>query len=394
MEEGNIAVYLDFENLALSAEEIYPSQKKPLGLNPIIDYLASKGNICLRKAYANWSNPAFSFYQRDLIEAGFEMIHLPGTTAKGKTGADVRLAIDAIEMLELFNSIDTYVIGSGDSDFIPLIQRLRARGKKVIVIGFEHSVGTLVKRNCTEYKSLEEILGEQEREAISINIGHETEIENTRKLMVRYLNTISPEGPVAMAKLKQDLLRLDSSFSEKRIGFKTFKDFIKSFEGDIVERIESDPTTKLPRVLFNEITPLKIRDKSTVEKAIQFLKMNLKFPSVLSDIDKMSSTLLKILSNNEYLSMKEMSVRINKELKGISKISIRKFINTLFTNHAFKGELSSSYIPLASRKFNLKDSIKNPDAIKEIYLDRVVEILNNRFPELGDEDIKNIIYSR
>ena len=79
-------------------------------------------------------------------------------------GPSVRLAVDVMENLELFPSIDTIVIGSGDTDFIPLLQKIRARGKNVIVVGFEHSVGSLVKSNCTEFKALTELLGEPEAE--------------------------------------------------------------------------------------------------------------------------------------------------------------------------------------------------------------------------------------
>lgn len=392
MEERNIAVYLDFENLALGAEETYPSQMKPLRLGPVIDYLATKGNICVRKAYADWSNHAFSVYQRDLIEAGFEMIHLPGTTARGKAGADVKLAIDAVEMLDLFESLNSVVIGSGDTDFIPLIQRLRARGKDVIVIGFEHTVGTLVKRNCTEYKGLEEILGEHEKEAVSIDVVHETEMDGARNLMLRYISTDFPYDPVPMERLKPDLLRLDPSFSERRYGFRTFKDFVKSFEGDLVKKIESNRSTGLPQVWFQEVERTEIPDKSAFETASQFLNVNLKFPRKTSDVETMSASLYEIMNNNDYLPMREMSTLISENMKGTSKITVRKFINTLFTSHAFTAEMSHSYVPLASRQFKLKDGIRTSEAIKEIYLDRIGEILGGKFPDLEDGDITRLIH--
>ncbi|MCK4444255.1 MAG: NYN domain-containing protein [Thermoplasmata archaeon] len=392
MEEGNIAVYLDFENLALGAEETYPSQMKPLKMAPIIDYLTTKGNICVRKAYADWSNSAFSGYQRDLIEVGFEMIHLPGTSARGKAGADVKLAVDAIEMLDSFESLDIFVIGSGDTDFIPLIQRLRARGKNVIVIGFEHSVGTLVQRNCTEYKCLEEILGEHEKEAVSVDVGHETGMEDARQLMLRYTNTSFPEGPVAMSRLKLDLLRLDPSFSERRYGYRSFKEFVESFVGDIIERIEPDPTTGLPQIVLREAEPLVVVDKSVVETATQFLRMNLKFPSCLSDADTMSATLLDTLDDHEFLSMKEMASHIYENSNDIRKATIRKFVNTLFTGDAFAEEVVGSYVPLASRRFKLKERIQSSDMIRETYLDRVTEIVDRKFPELEGEDIENMTH--
>ncbi len=391
MEERNIAVYLDFENLALGAEETYPSQMLPLKLGPIIDYLATKGNICIRKAYADWSNPAFSVYQRDLIEAGFEMIHMPGTSSRGKAGADVKLAIDAVEMLDVSEHLNSIVIGSGDTDFIPLIQRLRSRGKEVIVIGFEHTVGTLLKRNCTEYRGLEEILGEQEKEAVSIDVVHEAGNERGRDLMLRYLSTYLPDEPVPMERLKPDLLRLDPSFSERRFGYKTFKNYVESFVGDLVERIETNPTTGLPQVLFKEVERAEIPDKSAREKATQFLNANLKFPKKISDVEVMSSSLYNIMDENDYLSMREMVTLISKDTKGISKLAIRKFINTLFTSHAFTAEASPSYVPLATRRFKLGDGIRTSVAIKEEYLDRIREILEGKFPDLEEDDIAVLV---
>jgi hypothetical protein len=92
MSETNVAIYLDFENLAISAEQVYPSKDMPLNLRPILDYAASLGNICIKKAYADWLKPAMSQYQRTLVESGFELVHLPETTSQGKNGGDVRLA--------------------------------------------------------------------------------------------------------------------------------------------------------------------------------------------------------------------------------------------------------------------------------------------------------------
>ncbi|MEL6843165.1 MAG: NYN domain-containing protein, partial [Bacteroidota bacterium] len=158
MEGGNVAIYLDFENLAISADTVYPSRVGPLSIDPIVEFALDKGAIRIKRAYADWSRDLFAQYQPKLMEKGFELIHLPATNLQGKNGSDVRLAIDVMEMLEQFSDIDFVIIGSGDTDFIPLIQRLRSRGKTVLVLGFEHSVGNLVKLNSAAFKSLEELL--------------------------------------------------------------------------------------------------------------------------------------------------------------------------------------------------------------------------------------------
>ncbi len=159
---NNVAIYLDFENLALSADTVYPSKTRPLLIEPIVDYATTKGNIAIKRAYADWSKTMFMQYQSMLMQQGFELVHLPETNSQGKNGSDVRLAIDVMEHLEMYPKVNTIVIGSGDSDFVPLIQRVRMRSKEVIAMGFEHSVGRLVKINSVEFKPLEELLGRPE----------------------------------------------------------------------------------------------------------------------------------------------------------------------------------------------------------------------------------------
>ncbi|MEL6626579.1 MAG: NYN domain-containing protein, partial [Bacteroidota bacterium] len=96
----NVAIYLDFENLAISAETVYPSRDKPLDIGPLVDYATTKGVICSRKAYADWSKDIFAQYQNRLMDQGFELIHLPETNLQGKNGSDVRLAVDVMEYME------------------------------------------------------------------------------------------------------------------------------------------------------------------------------------------------------------------------------------------------------------------------------------------------------
>ena len=113
MNEENVAIYLDFENLVISAEETYPSKNKPMQMGPVVDFANSKGNIIVKKAYADWSVGDFSSYQGNLIKHGFELVHLPATSAQGKNGSDVKLAIDVMRHLDMLKNVDTVIIGSG-----------------------------------------------------------------------------------------------------------------------------------------------------------------------------------------------------------------------------------------------------------------------------------------
>lgn len=251
MEERTIAIYLDFENLALSAETVYSSKEKPLAMGPLVDFASAKGLICVKKAYADWSREIFSQYQNRLMEQGFELVHLPSATYQGKNGCDVRLAVDVMEYLQLHPGIHRVLIGSGDTDFIPLIQRLRARGKEVIILGFEHSVGALVKRNCNEFKSLEELLGGAEAGAPSGDLSPERLPGQGRQLLLRFIRSREEEEPLLLSALKQHLLRLDPAFSERELGFASFKDFLRSLEGDVVERFDQEQSA-LPLVYLRD----------------------------------------------------------------------------------------------------------------------------------------------
>ncbi|WP_287585912.1 NYN domain-containing protein [Candidatus Borrarchaeum sp.] len=390
MSDENVAIYLDFENLALSAEEVYPSKEKPLSLGPLVDFATSKGNICIKRAYADWSKHIFAQYQRSLMEHGFEMIHLPATTSQGKNGSDVRLAIDAMENLELFKIINIIIICSGDTDFIPLIQRILARGKKVIVLGFEHSVGPLIKSSGTEFKSIDEILGAPEKDSLSSDLTEEMNISLGKDLMIRYIKSKSDDEPVLMAKLKQDLLRLDPSFSEKRLGFRSFKDFVESFIGEIVEKI--DLTDQQPKIYFAEMELPEVQPVDLKADAKSFLKKNLRYINDSSQRLKLFTILFEVFRKNLSMSMHQMIDILFNDTNEIPKITIRKFINTLFTGNTFISSEKEMGGPLLSRPFRLKETIKNPAGLEIFYMSRIVEILNNRFPDLSDDEITEIVY--
>lgn len=394
MDEENIAVYLDFENLVLSAEEVYPSKEKALSLGPIIEYISSRGNICIKKSYADWSKQIFSRYQRSLIEYGFEMIHLPATTAKGKNGADVRLAIDAIENMASNQIIDTFVIGSGDTDFLALIQRIRSRGKKVIILGFEHSAGALIKTSSSEFKSLDELLGKPEKESLSSDLIQEVNNSYGRDLMVRYVKNIDDDEPVQMSKIKIYLLRLDPSFSEKKFGFPTFKKFVESLIGDVVDRIEASPDSGLPIVFFNvDETPVgsERKEENMSDDANRFLIKNLRYLDKSSDRIKISQLLINIFHEKEEISMHDMIEDIFSKTRGMTKINIRNFINTLFIGSSFVSVKDKATGSLLTRPFKLDQSIQNPEILEQKYQNRILEILTNRFPDLNEETLKEML---
>jgi uncharacterized LabA/DUF88 family protein len=392
MEDQRVAIYLDFENLAISAEEVYPSKDKPLVIEPVVDYATTKGNVCIKKAYADWSKDFFAQYQNMLMEQGFELVHLPATNLQGKNGSDVRLAIDVMENLELFQTINTVIIGSGDTDFVPLIQRIRARGITVITIGFDHSVGNLVKINCAEFKSLEELIGKPEEESLSSDLEQEMDSAYGRELLIRYIRSRSDDEPVLLATLKQDLLRLDPSFSEKKLGFSSFKKFVKSFVGDIVSRIdvtEKDGSSLL--VYFNDVDDLQDKRINPKEEAQIFLAKNIRFQKNKAKRQAISKALLEGYRENKEMTMSQMIDLTGEKLKHLAKVEIRKFINLLFSGKAFEQIEKGQRRPLLFRPMKLKETAGNPELLEQMYLKRVMEILKNRYSTITDEDINDLL---
>ena len=396
MEEDNVAIYLDFENLAISAEQTCPSQEMPLLLGPIVDFAASKGNVCIKKAYGDWSRPIFHQYQKVLVEHGFEMVYMPETTYQGKNGADVRMAIDVMEHMEHLSMVSTFMIGSGDTDFIPLIQRVLSRGKSVIVIGFEQSVGRLIKSNCTEFRSLDELLGvseDAEAEVSPSEAVEETDLNRLdgRELMVRYIRSRSDEGPVQMSRLKQDLLRLEPSFSEKQIGFQSFKKFVESMLDDVVEEIRADPETDLPLVSLRELSEIPDIERDTGDEICGFLTKTLKFQDDCEIRAELARHLFVFMEREGSATMHDMIDYLSWKVSSVSKVAIRKYVNTLFSARAFvyaEQEIEGSVL---SRSMRFKDSVNTPERVGDVYMARVSEILSNRFHSVDDSVITCIL---
>ena len=387
--EQNVAVYLDFENLAISAETVFSDHSQPLQLELVIAYASSKGNICLKKAYADWSKDIFSQYQSTLTELGFELIHMPGTNLQGKNGADVRLAIDVMDHLHEYPNIHTVIIGSGDSDFIPLIQRVQSRNRKVVIVGFEHSVANMVKKNSAEFKSLETMM----RDA---KLGPDpdkarTTLDYGRNLLLGIIQQSDTSEPILMARLKQQLLKLDPLFSEKNLGFSSFKQFLLAFEGDLIEKIDNSQST-LPFVYLK--SGKQTQHANIKATAGNFLAKKIRYRSDHDQRLKLSYELVNIFHNgNGSLSMNDIFEKVskNEELE-LPKADIRKYVNTLFTGGAFDLGHNHTNLPLLMRPLKLKRDIEIPEELDELYIRRVVEILQKRYHPLSQTEILELLF--
>jgi uncharacterized protein (TIGR00288 family) len=142
----NIAVFCDFENVALGVRDAkYPSFDIDLVLKRLLD----KGNVVVKKAYSDWDR--YRANVRQLHESAFELIEIPHVSYSGKNSADIRLVVDALDLCYTKAHVDVFVIISGDSDFTPLVSKLRENNKHVIGLGVKNSSANLLIENCDEF---------------------------------------------------------------------------------------------------------------------------------------------------------------------------------------------------------------------------------------------------
>jgi uncharacterized LabA/DUF88 family protein len=222
-DDRRIALFIDFENLitrtGLSAEQF--------DLGPALDTLLGKGKVLFRRAYCDWSR--FTPATRNLHEHGVELIDVPPSTRSGKNGADVRLVIDALELAYLRGHIDTFVLASGDSDFCPLVYKLREIGRTVIGMAVREATSPLFVKACDEFIYLRpaqrrgrEQAKEKEKQgpAVVPDIAREA----VAALLAR------ATGPVNPSAVKEFIVRKEPDFDERDHGFSTFKKLVEALE--------------------------------------------------------------------------------------------------------------------------------------------------------------------
>src|ERR1700693_519933 len=149
--DKSLAVFIDFENLALG----FQNRSDRFDIGRVLERLVEKGKVVVKKAYADWSR--FGAYTQPLHEAAIELIEIPKRSQTGKNSADIRLCVDAMDLAFSKDHIDTFVIVSGDSDFSPLVSKLKENGKHVIGLGMQESTSNLLRDNCDEFIYYEDL---------------------------------------------------------------------------------------------------------------------------------------------------------------------------------------------------------------------------------------------
>jgi uncharacterized protein (TIGR00288 family) len=145
-EINNMAVFCDFENIALGVQD---AKYDKFSIKTVLEKLLVKGSIVVKKAYCDWER--YKSYKAGMHEAAFELIEIPHVRQSGKNSADIRMVVDALDLCYTKEHVDTFVIISGDSDFSPLVSKLRENNKRVIGVGVKASTSDLLIKNCDEF---------------------------------------------------------------------------------------------------------------------------------------------------------------------------------------------------------------------------------------------------
>ncbi len=223
-DEPRIAVFIDFENLALGAKDIKSGK---FDIHLVLKRLLEKGRIVYKRAYSDWSNYQSSV--RDFHSQGIELIDIPRSKISGKNSADIRMVVDAIDLCYAKQHIDIFALISGDSDFSPLVAKLKENDKRVIGCGIKSSTSDLLMNNCDEFIYYDDLERAAERSRPTKKVGKKSTdkkqeaidrlMEITRSLDMDY-------DPLWGSMIKQTIRRVYPGFSESYYGYRSFGDLL------------------------------------------------------------------------------------------------------------------------------------------------------------------------
>jgi len=218
-----IAVFIDFDNIEIGVKSTLGSQ---FDIGVVLEALKERGEVVSKIAYGDWTRAGD--YSRSLTQHATKLVQRNLTPGGDKNGADINLALDALEMAFTHGHINAYVIVGGDSDFITLVEKLKQYDKQVFVVGGRSFTSLVMQRNCHEFIAYENLVGGSRRGSDKRQSGPVTQapIEQAVPLVRRALKVLSDrEVTPQLGLLKSTLLQLDSTFSERTFGVNSFRDF-------------------------------------------------------------------------------------------------------------------------------------------------------------------------
>jgi uncharacterized protein (TIGR00288 family) len=258
-ETKNMALFCDFENVALGVQEAKYAQ---FDIRKVLERLLLKGSIVVKKAYCDWAR--YKDFKAPMHEAAFELIEIPHVRQSGKNSADIRMVVDALDLCYTKSHVDTFVIISGDSDFSPLVSKLRENNKLVIGVGVKKSTSDLLMANCDEFIYYDDLVREEEtkkrtakkrtakpktapkKESVEPAERSE-EADRQQEALDLALETvealIAERGagePIWGSMVKQALKRRKPGFSESYYGFKSFSELLEEAQSRKLLELQRD----------------------------------------------------------------------------------------------------------------------------------------------------------
>jgi uncharacterized protein (TIGR00288 family) len=231
-----MAVFLDLENIAIGAHDArYPQ----FNIQKVLERLLLKGHIVVKKAYCDFDR--YKAFKRDLHEAAFELIEIPHVSQSGKNSADIRMVVDALDLCYTKGHVDTFVIISGDSDFSPLVSKLRENAKTVIGVGVKNSTSDLFLNNCDQFIYYDDLVRAEpprarKRVTPSAAVKPATgenkgpSLDKAMDLVVETLEAVTEvrdqDERIWGSMIKQAIKRRNPGFNERAYGFRSFNDLL------------------------------------------------------------------------------------------------------------------------------------------------------------------------
>lgn len=241
-DNASMALFCDFENVALGVRD---ANYEKFDIKPILERLLAKGNIVVKKAYCDWDR--YKAFKSAMHEANFELIEIPHVRQSGKNSADIRMVVDALDLCYTKAHVDTFVIISGDSDFSPLVSKLRENAKKVIGVGVKQSCSDLLVTNCDEFIYYDDLVRDREgrgsarRDREAPKRSPEEEANRKQKQEERktkavdivaatFVDLMADRGEserIWASVLKEVVKRRNPGFNESYYGFRTFGNLLE-----------------------------------------------------------------------------------------------------------------------------------------------------------------------
>lgn len=255
-DQTTMAVFLDLENIVLGAQDAkYP----PFSIQKVLERLLLKGHIVVKKAYCDFDR--YKAFKRGLHEAAFEMIEIPHVSRSGKNSADIRMVVDALDLCYTKGHVDTFVIISGDSDFSPLVSKLRENAKTVIGVGVKNSSADLFINNCDVFIYYDDLVRDKPARsrrrssaaskpaAVAAKPSPQEQNkgpspEEALEQVVETFEALSEERdedePIWGSMIKQAIKRRNPGFNERASGFRSFNDLLVEAQKRGLLKLEAD----------------------------------------------------------------------------------------------------------------------------------------------------------